>query len=117
MREYHESETGDAHKGCQGRSRLEQMHPGTGPEPEAEASSCPVCAGMTSTGTTAGRYTQQLAEFVARLSFEDLPPEVVEKAKGALFDFLGAAFAGSTRPHARRAVDVVLPLVRHRVRC
>jgi 2-methylcitrate dehydratase PrpD len=60
--------------------------------------------------TAAGPYTRQLAEYVDGLSYEDLPAPVIEKAKGALFDTLGAAFAGSARPHAKRGLSVVRSL-------
>ncbi len=38
--------------------------------------------------------TVRLADFVLGLKFEELPPEVVERAKGLFLDFLGVAFGG-----------------------
>lgn len=58
----------------------------------------------------AGQYTQQLANFADQLTFKDLPQDVIEKAKGTLLDYLGAALAGSTRPHAKKALEVILSL-------
>lgn len=49
--------------------------------------------------------TGQLAGFVARARYEELPPEVVHAAKRALLDLLGCALSGSTSPD-------VSPLVR-----
>ena len=40
--------------------------------------------------------TQVLAEYVAKASFTDLPPEVILKAKGIVLDTLGCAIAGYT---------------------
>ena len=57
-----------------------------------------------------GGYTHQLAEFLDKLSFQDLPQDVIEKAKGTFLDYLGAALAGSTRPHAKKALEVILSL-------
>lgn len=51
--------------------------------------------------------TDALARFVAGVRYDRLPPAVVDKAKGCLLDFLGAAAAGSLRPHCRDAVAMV----------
>jgi 2-methylcitrate dehydratase PrpD len=40
--------------------------------------------------------TQILSEYIAKLKFSDLPPEVVQKAKGIVLDTLGCAIAGYT---------------------
>ena len=40
--------------------------------------------------------TQILSEYVAKVKFADLPPEVVRKAKGIVLDTLGCAIAGYT---------------------
>ncbi len=45
----------------------------------------------------------KLASFVAGLSYNALPSEVVQKAKHCLMDTLGAALAGSNTPEARIA--------------
>ena len=95
---------------CQPQPQSRRTKPDITVGYEAELSSCPNCEGMVKINTVVGTYTRQIAEFVDQLSFEDLPPEVIEKAKGALIDYLGAAFAGSTRPHAKKALDVILSL-------
>ena len=41
--------------------------------------------------------TRKLAELVAHTSYEDLPPEVVERAKVVLLDTLSCAVAGYTK--------------------
>lgn len=38
--------------------------------------------------------TQELANFVANLAYEDLPPEVIHEAKRLILDSVGCAFAG-----------------------
>jgi 2-methylcitrate dehydratase PrpD len=40
--------------------------------------------------------TQVLSEYIAKVNFSDLPPEVVQKAKGIVLDTLGCAIAGYT---------------------
>jgi 2-methylcitrate dehydratase PrpD len=40
--------------------------------------------------------TQILSEYIAKVKFSDLPPEVVLKAKGVVLDTLGCAIAGHT---------------------
>ena len=39
--------------------------------------------------------TAKLAEFISRTTFDDVPPEVVEKANRCLFNVLGVSIAGS----------------------
>jgi 2-methylcitrate dehydratase PrpD len=51
--------------------------------------------------------SEQLASFVAESSFDDLPPEVVAKAKRHLLDTLGAALAGARAEPARYARAVM----------
>lgn len=41
-------------------------------------------------------YTVSLAKFVAGLSFDKLPPEVISKAKYTLLDYLGVTIGGSS---------------------
>jgi 2-methylcitrate dehydratase PrpD len=48
--------------------------------------------------------TRQLARFVADLTYEDIPDDVVTLAKAVLIDYLGAALAGSQRPHSQQAL-------------
>lgn len=45
--------------------------------------------------------SQGLASFVGTLTFEDLPPEVVDRAKYFCLDLLGVALRGSTTPSAQ----------------
>jgi len=77
---------------------------------EGEPTACPACEGLMTVDEATGPYTRQLAEYIDGLSYEDLPEPVIEKAKGAVFDYLGAALAGSVWPHARRALGVVRSL-------
>ncbi|BBU31204.1 2-methylcitrate dehydratase [Burkholderia sp. THE68] len=51
--------------------------------------------------------SERLANFIADSSFDDLPPEVVEKAKRHLLDTLGAALAGARTEPARVARSVM----------
>jgi 2-methylcitrate dehydratase PrpD len=50
--------------------------------------------------------TRLLARFVADLTYDDIPDEVVGLAKGMLLDYLGAALAGSQREHSQAALDM-----------
>lgn len=45
--------------------------------------------------------TQQLAQFVAELKYEDLSPEIITKAKGLVLDQLGCQLAFATLPWSR----------------
>ena len=45
--------------------------------------------------------TQEVANYVARTRYRDIPPEVVHLAKGFVLDGLGVALAGSTDECAR----------------
>jgi 2-methylcitrate dehydratase PrpD len=49
--------------------------------------------------------TEAIATHVAHLNFDQLPPEVVEKAKDIVLDALGGQLACSTLPHGRMAID------------
>ncbi|MBI4331891.1 MAG: MmgE/PrpD family protein [Chloroflexi bacterium] len=51
--------------------------------------------------------SQQLAEFVTTARFEDLPEEVVGRAKELIIDHLGVSIYGSTTPWARMMVNLV----------
>lgn len=46
-------------------------------------------------------YTKKIAEFVAGLTFEAIPPPAVETAKTAIADSIGVALAGSKEKSAR----------------
>jgi 2-methylcitrate dehydratase PrpD len=43
-------------------------------------------------------YTQDLAAFLARFTYDDLPPAVVAEARRGILDWLGCALAGSRHP-------------------
>ena len=49
--------------------------------------------------------TEAVATFVAGLAFEQLPEEVVHKAKAIVLDALGGQLACSTLPHGRIAIE------------
>lgn len=44
------------------------------------------------------RPTEQLAEFLLRLRYEDIPPDVIAQAKRCIQDHLGVVLVGSTLP-------------------
>jgi len=51
--------------------------------------------------------TQALAQFSAGLTYEDLSPEVVDRAKYLCLDFAGVTLNGSTTPSARAVVQSI----------
>ncbi len=51
--------------------------------------------------------SQQIAAYLAGITFEGLPPDVVQKAKTAVLDWLGVALAGAREP----AVDMLARVV------
>ena len=58
----------------------------------------------TDPSTSIGR---QFARWVAGLRYEDLPPEVVDRARGLTLQALASALLGSQLPAGRQAVDLV----------
>ena len=50
----------------------------------------------------------RLSTFVAEARCEDLPPEIVEKAKRHILDTLGAGLAGATSEEAKRSLAALL---------
>ena len=64
---------------------------------------------MTS-GTEKTSATQQLARYAAELRYEDVPPEVVAKAKDLIRDSIGCLLAGSTLAAAQSVRDLILPM-------
>ena len=46
-----------------------------------------------------------LAHFASNLAFEQIPPDVVERAKACMIDTIGAAYFGSTLPWSRIILD------------
>ena len=51
--------------------------------------------------------TQSLAQFAADLTYEDLPPEAVDRAKYLCLDFAAVALNGSTTPSAKAVVRAI----------
>ena len=51
--------------------------------------------------------SRQLARWVAGLRYEDLPPEVVDRARGLTLQALASALLGSQLPAGRQAVELV----------
>ena len=56
---------------------------------------------------TADPISRQLARWVTGLRYEDLPPEVVDRAKGLTLQALASALLGSQLPAGRQAVELV----------
>lgn len=54
--------------------------------------------------------SETVASFVVQLNTEDLPPEVVQKARACLVNGYGIALAGGTAPHAEVARRTALAL-------
>ena len=55
----------------------------------------------------ADSISRQFARWVTDLRYEDLPPEVVDRAKGLTLQALASALLGSQLPAGRQAVDLV----------
>ena len=51
-------------------------------------------------------YTQQLSEYTANLKFEDLPPEVVERAKMILLQTIGVSLAAKNTAITQKALKM-----------
>jgi 2-methylcitrate dehydratase PrpD len=51
--------------------------------------------------------TRQLAEFLAKTNYQDLPGPVIEKTKELITDQLGVALASSTLPWNRKVLEYV----------
>ena len=51
--------------------------------------------------------SRELAEFVANLSYEDLPPEVVDRAKGVTLQALSSALVAHAMPASRQALALM----------
>ena len=54
-----------------------------------------------------GSPTESIADFITKISFSDLPPDVVRKAKFLLLDAIGCGLGGSSTVLARTAVDAL----------
>lgn len=55
-------------------------------------------------------YSQQLADFVASIRYEDLDEATVEKTKQCVLDYMGVAMAGSMIPQAEIWMDLLKSL-------
>jgi aconitate decarboxylase len=53
--------------------------------------------------------TLQLATFLSQLTYEDLPPEVIEHAKRAILNILGCALGSANASPRRKALAALLP--------
>ena len=51
--------------------------------------------------------SRQLARWVAALRYEDLPPAVVDRAKGVTLHSLASVLLGSRTPGGRQAVKLI----------
>ena len=56
---------------------------------------------------SAASISRQFARWAAGLRYEDLPPEVVDRAKGLTLHALASALLGSQSPAARQAIRIV----------
>ena len=54
--------------------------------------------------------TQALCEFLATLSYEQIPPAVIYHAKASILNALGCALGGANAPSALKARKALLPL-------
>ena len=57
---------------------------------------------------TPTNYTQQLSAYTVNLKYEDLPPEVVERAKMILLQTIGVALASKNTAIAQKALKMAL---------
>lgn len=51
--------------------------------------------------------SRQMAEFISRTSYQDIPAEIIDKAKQCLLDSIGVAIYGSTFEPSQISLDVV----------
>ena len=59
--------------------------------------------------------TQTLARFVGDLTYEDLPPEALDRAKYLCLDFAAVTLNGSTTDSAKAVVKAIKRLQRPRL--
>ena len=60
--------------------------------------------------TTDNRYTRAIAEFVAGLRYEQIPPEVIGRLKLLILDALGCAIYGTALPWSKILIDTLTRL-------
>ena len=53
--------------------------------------------------------TEKIVSFAKKMSFEDIPEEVVEKTKYLLLDSLGIAVASTTLPISNQIKEIDFP--------
>ena len=80
---------------------------GTGAAPPLAGVAREVQAGAASPPDPAASISRQFARWVAGLRYEDLPPEVVDRAQGLTLHALASALLGSRLPAARQAIRIV----------
>src|ERR1700733_3945223 len=51
--------------------------------------------------------SRQLAQWVERLRYEDLPAEVIDRAKGVTLQAVASVLLGSRKPPGQRAVTMI----------
>ena len=79
---------------------------GTGAVPFIPVARAMQPAGASRAGSGAS-ISRQFARWVADLQYEDLPPEVVDRAKGLTLQALASALLGSQLPAGRQAIELV----------
>ena len=57
--------------------------------------------------------SRQLAQWIVGLRYEDLPPEVVDRAKGLTLQALASVLIGSQTPSGRAAAKLITEPVRY----
>ncbi|HEX7115530.1 MAG TPA: MmgE/PrpD family protein [Steroidobacter sp.] len=67
-----------------------------------------------SRANAAATISERIADYVLRARFEDLPPEVIRKAKEQIVFFFGRAFEVSFLEHGRQMRQVMQPVARER---
>ena len=79
---------------------------GLGTHPSALAAS-PQQAGAAARTAGSKSLSRQFADWVVRLRYEDLPPAVVDRAKGLTLQNIASALVGSQMPAGQQAIDFV----------
>jgi len=75
--------------------------------PAAAAAACVTESGAANGKDAAMSLSRQFAAFVAGLRYENLPPEVVDRAKGVALQSLASALAGRNMPASRQALAMM----------
>ncbi len=80
---------------------------GTGAAPPLTGVARETQAGAATPADSPASISRQFARWVAGLRYEDLPPEVIDRAKGLTLHALASALLGSQSPAARQAIRIV----------